>query len=191
MSIEQWYDSSNLQKISISLPLFLHQTVDIFLALVFIDRGSLRPIQLMMCAYFFSHFLSSSNDCQREGLLDHCEDISAEENNANTAQDSSHWSSSRTWSQASDHSFTSWKKRLRHSIEVVRQFRGRRPREYSINEDAPSLRPPAPPGSHTTILLSIFARLNELCDYFQSLQMPYRPLELSHNFFDNILRKCI
>ena len=137
---------------------------------------------------FFSHFLSSSNDCQREGLLDHCEDISAEENNANTAQDSGHWSSSRTWSQASDHSFTSWKKRLRHSIEVVRQFRGRRPREYSINEDAPSLRPPAPPGSHTTILLSIFARLNELCDYFQSLQMPYRPLELSHNFFDNMLR---
>ena len=52
ISIEQWYDSSNLQKISISLPLFLHQTVDIFLALVFIDRGSLRPIQLMMCAYF-------------------------------------------------------------------------------------------------------------------------------------------
>ena len=53
MSIEQWYDSSNLQKISISLPLFiLHQTADIFLALVFIDRGSLRPIQLMMCAYF-------------------------------------------------------------------------------------------------------------------------------------------
>ena len=185
MQIQKYLQSNNFA--SNSLSLFLHQTLDIFLALVFIDRGSLRPIQLMMCAYFFSHFLSSSNDCQREGLLDHCEDISAEENNANTAQDSSHWSSPRTWSQASDHSFTSWKKRLRHSIEVVRQFRGRRPREYSINEDAPSLRPPAPPGSHTTIL-SIFARLNELCDYFQSLQMPYRPLELSHNFFGNIQR---
>ena len=50
------------------------------------------------------------------------------------------------WPQTSDRSFTSWKKRLRHSIEAVRQLRGHHPREYSINEDAPPLRPP---GSHT------------------------------------------
>ena len=91
---------------------------------------------------FFSHFLSSSNDCQSEGLLDHCEDEEVASNNAQPHESSHRW----WWPQTSDRSFTSWKKRLRHSIEVVRQFRGHRPREYSINEDAPPLRPP---GSHT------------------------------------------
>merc|ERR1739844_539344 len=34
-----------------------------------------------------------------------------------------------------------------HSIEAVRQLRGHHPREYSINEDAPPLRPPGPHSS--------------------------------------------
>jgi len=100
-----------------------------------------------------SHFLSSSNDCQSEGLLDHCdidEEVASHSHSSASNTHQPHETSSSSWwwwPQTSDRSFTSWKKRLRHSIEAVRQLRGHHPREYSINEDAPPLRPPGPHSS--------------------------------------------